>query len=320
MADTPAPVIAAPAPWWSVIVLPLVLGAATWLALVWDSWLTARDRGGPDVAQAMLAPVREGVRLLVAQRRVTLAADTVLWRLGGAVLPVAALLAAAVLPLGERPVADLGVGVVWFNAMEVVAWAAVWMVGWGANSALSLIGGYRFVVQGLAYELPHMFAIITAALAAESLRVTAIVDAQREMWFVVLMPVAFAVFLLSAAAMAFWGPFDAPLGRDLAGGAAAEMSGVDRLLFSGGRWLLLVVAAATAVPLFLGGGHGPLLPAWAWVALKTMAVLGLLIWLRHRFPTVRMDRYTEFAWVVLIPLAIAQALVVAVLVLAQNRM
>ena len=320
MADMPAPVIAGPAPWWSLVVLPLVLGAATWLALAWDSWLTERLRGSPGIGHAMAAPVREGVRLLVAQRRATLAADTVLWRLGGAVLPVAALLAAAVLPLGERPVADLDVGVVWFNAMEVVAWAAVWMVGWGANSALSLIGGYRFVVQGLAYELPHMFAIITAALAAGSLRVTAIVDAQRELWFVVLMPVAFAVFLLSAAAMAFWGPFDAPIGRDVAGGAAVEMSGVDRLLFSGGRWLLLVVAAATAVPLFLGGGHGPLLPAWAWVAVKTIAVLGLLIWLRHRFPTVRMDRYTEFAWVVLIPLTIAQALAVAVLVLAQNAM
>uniref|UniRef100_UPI001FE3FA4A NADH-quinone oxidoreductase subunit H n=1 Tax=Pseudonocardia nigra TaxID=1921578 RepID=UPI001FE3FA4A len=243
------------------------------------------------------------------------AADAVLWRVGGAALPVAALLAAAVLPLGERPVADLGVGVVWFNAMEVVAWAAVWMVGWGANSALSLVGGYRFVAQGLAYELPHMFAIITAALGAESLRFTAIVDAQADLWFVVIMPAAFVVYLLSAAAMAFWGPFDAPVGRDLAGGAAAELSGVDRLVFEGGRWLLLVVAAAMAVPLFLGGGGGPLLPAWLWVAVKTAGVLALLVWLRHRFPTVRMDRYVEFAWVVLVPLTIVQALVVALVVL-----
>jgi NADH-quinone oxidoreductase subunit H len=254
----------------------------------------------------------------VAQRRSTLAADTVLWRLGGAALPVAALLGAAVVPLGERPVADLDIGVVWFNAMEVVAWAAVWMVGWGANSVLGLVGGYRFVAQGLAYELPHMFAIITAALGAESLRVTAIVEAQRDLWFVVLMPAAFAVFLLSAAAMAFWGPFDAPVGRDLAGGAAAELSGVDRLLFTGGRWLQLVVAAAMAVPLFLGGGQGPVLPAWAWVAVKTAVVLGLLVWLRHRLPTLRMDRYVEFAWMVLVPLTIAQALVVAIVVLQRG--
>ncbi len=165
-----------------------------------------------------------------------------------------------------------------------------------------------------------MFAIITAALGAESLRITGIVDAQQDLWFVVIMPVAFVAYLLSAAGMAFWGPFDAPIARDVAGGAAAELSGIDRLVFAGGRWLLLVVSASMAVPLFLGGGGGPLLPGWAWVAVKTAAVLALLVWLRHRLPTVRMDRFTEFSWVVLIPLTIAQALVVAVVVLQRGGM
>jgi NADH-quinone oxidoreductase subunit H len=301
-------------PWWWALLLPVLLAVATWVVVAADAALAARASGVPAVG-ALAAPGREAARLLVGQRRRTAAADVVLGRAGGAVLPVAALLAAAVLPLGERPVADLSVGVVWFNAMEVLAWAAVWMVGWGSNSALGLVGGYRFVAQGLAYELPHMFAIITAALGAESLRLTAVVDAQRDLWFVAIMPVAFVVYLMSAAAMAFWGPFDAPVARDVAGGAAAELAGMDRLVFTAGRWILLVVAAAMAVPLFLGGGAGPLLPPWAWVALKTAAVLGLLLWLRHRFPTVRMDRYVEFAWVVLIPLTIAQALAVALVVL-----
>lgn len=304
-----------------MVALPLLLGAACWAVLALDGALTERAATGrARVRRAALAPLRETARLLLGQRRRTLAADSVLWRVGGAVLPVAALLGAAVLPLGQRPVADLSIGVVWFNAMEVLAWAAVWLVGWGANSALSLVGGYRFVAQGLAYELPHMFAIITAALGAESLRITSIVAAQSDLWFVVLMPVAFVVYLLSAAAMAFWGPFDAPTARDVAGGAAAELSGVDRLMLSGGRWLLLVVAAALAVPLFLGGGAGPVLPAWAWVVIKTAVVLAGLVWLRRRYPTVRMDRYTEIAWVVLIPLAIAQALVVALVVLGGEGM
>jgi NADH-quinone oxidoreductase subunit H len=307
-------------PLWSVLLLPVLLALAIWATLAWDTALLHRARGTPTgLGTALAVPVRETVRLLVGQRRRTVVADSLLWRLGAAALPVAALLAAAVLPLGERPVADLGVGVVWFNAMEVVAWAAVWMVGWGPNSVLSLVGGYRFVAQGLAYELPHMFAIITAALGAESLRVTDIVDAQRDLWFVAIMPAAFVAYLVSAAAMAFWGPFDAPVGLDLAGGAAAELSGVDRLLFLAGRRLLLVVAAAMAVPLFLGGGAGPVLPAWAWVAVKTAAVLALLGWLRHRLPTVRMDRFTELSWMVLVPLTIAQALAVALVVLQRGE-
>jgi NADH-quinone oxidoreductase subunit H len=299
-------------PAWALL-LPVLLAVAVAGTVAFDGALAARARGA--ARPGLLDPVRSVARMLVTQRRSTLAADTRLSRAGVLVLPVAALLAAALLPLGRDPVADIGVGVVWFNAMEVLAWAAVWMVGWGANNALSLVGGYRFVAQGLAYELPHMFAIITAALGAQSLRITTIVDAQAGRWFVVIMPVAFVVYLVSAAAMAFWGPFDAPTGRDLAGGAAAELSGVDRLLFTGGRWSLLVTAAAMAVPLYLGGGAGPLLPAWAWVALKTAAVLAVLVWLRHRLPTVRMDRFTELSWVVLVPLTVAQALVVALVVL-----
>ncbi|MBN9098060.1 MAG: NADH-quinone oxidoreductase subunit H [Pseudonocardia sp.] len=306
-------------PLWWVPLLPVLLIVVTAGVVAVDEAAAARARGAREgLLGSAVVPLREGARLLVGQRRRTVAADSVLWRIGGATLPVAALLAAAVVPLGSRPVADLTDGVVWFNAMEVLAWAAVWMVGWGANSALSLVGGYRFVAQGLAYELPHMFALITAALAAGSLRVTDIVAAQQDLWFVVIMPVAFVAYLVSAVAMAFWGPFDAAVGRDLAGGAAAELSGVDRLVFAGGRWLLLVVAVAMAVPLFLGGGAGPWLPAWGWVAVKAGALLTSVLWLRRRFPTVRMDRFTEVSWVVLVPLTVAQALVVALVVLGRG--
>ncbi|MFC8273032.1 NADH-quinone oxidoreductase subunit H [Streptomyces sp. NPDC057271] len=295
--------MAEPAPLWAVLVLPVVLA------------LVATGVASVDARSA--APGREVLRLLVQQRRVTRAADIPLVRLGTTLLAVAAVLAAVVLPFGFRSVSDLPDGIVWFNAMEALAWAAVWLAGWGPNSTLSLVGGYRFLAQGLAYELPHMLAITTAALGAESLRVGAVVDAQAGLWFAVWMPAAFGIYLLSALAMAFWGPFDQPVGTDTAGGAAAELSGVDRLVFLGGRWLLLVVAAAFSVPLFLGGGHGPLLPGWAWTAVKTAAVLGFVVWARRRVPTVRMERYVELAWVVLTPLAVAQALVVAVVVLGR---
>ena len=303
---------------WAVPVLPAVLAVAVAATVAWDTALTRRAAGSTEpVTGAAGAPLREVARLLVGQRRSTTAADGLLWRAGVITLPVAGLLAALVLPLGFTSVADLGVGVVWFNAMEILGWAAVWLAGWGPNSALSLVGGYRFVAQGLAYELPHMFALITAATGAATLRVGGIVEAQANLWFVVLMPVAFVVYLLSAMAMALQRPFDAPLGRDIAGGAAGELSGVDRLCFFGGRWLLLVVAAAMAVPLFLGGGYGPLLPPRLWTIVKTGAVLAGIVWVGRRLPAVRMDRFAELAWVVLIPLTILQALVVAVVVLAR---
>lgn len=275
----------------------------------------ALDAGLGGARGAAGAPLREAARLLVQGRRRTLVPDTLLVRTGTVLLPLAALLAATVLPAGDRPVLDSGVGIVWFNAMEVCVWGALWLVGWGVNSVYPLIGGYRFLAQGLSYELPHMFALITVALGAGSLRIADVVAAQRAVWFVVWMPVAFVVYLVSALAMAFWGPMGEPVGRNVAGGVPAELSGADRLVFAAGRYALLVVVAAAAVPLFLGGGAGPVLPGWAWTAVKTVAVLGGLVLVGQRVPAVRMDRFTEFAWVVLIPLTLLQTLVVAIVVL-----
>jgi NADH-quinone oxidoreductase subunit H len=209
----------------------------------------------------------------------------------------------------------MSVGVVWFNAMEVLTWAGLWVAGWGPNATLPLVGGYRFVAQGLAYELPLMFALISAATGARSLDVASIASAQGRLWFAVWMPAAFVIYLASVYAFSFLGPFGYPAGRDLAGGVLAELSGPDRLVLQSGRWLLLTAGAAMAVPLFLGGGAGPLLPPWAWSAVKTAAVLLLLVWGRRRLPVIRADRYAELAWVALIPLAIAQTLAVALVVL-----
>jgi NADH-quinone oxidoreductase subunit H len=307
------------APGWVLVVAVLVAAAALTAlaaaAAVGDALLAARAAGRrPSVAVAT-APLPRVARLLVAQRRTTLAPDVLLWRLGVASLPVAAVLAALVVPVGDRVVADLDVGVVWFNAMEVCSWAALWLAGWGPNAALSLVGGYRFLAQGLAYELPLMFALITAATGAQSLRVADIVAAQRHVWFVVWMPVAFVVYLASVVAFSFLAPFDYPAGRDIAGGVLAEAGGVDRLVLQAGRWLLLAVGAAMAVPLFLGGGNGPLLPAWAWSLVKTLAVLAVVLYARRRLPAIRAERYVELAWVVLIPATIVQALVAALVVL-----
>ncbi|MFG2091285.1 MULTISPECIES: NADH-quinone oxidoreductase subunit H [unclassified Spirillospora] len=295
-------------PVWAVVALPLVLAALTYSAAAMDAAFRTGD--------GLVAPLRKCARLIVQQRRRTYTPDLLLVRIGVISLPAAALLAAMVIPLDGRGVWDLSVGVVWFNAMEVVAWASLWLTGWGVNSAFPLAGGYRFLAQGLAYELPHMFALITAGLAAGSLDFGEVAAAQDGLWFVVWMPVAFAVYLLSALGMTFWGPLEHPVAGDLAGGVAAELSGPDRLLFFAGRFALLTVAAAAAVPLFLGGGAGPWLPGWAWSLVKTYAVLALLVWVRGRFPVIRMDRFMDVAWMVLIPATLLQALVVGIVVVS----
>lgn len=295
---------------------PAVL-AVTVVGILLGIFVAAVDRAvlSGAGAGAGVEVLRSGTRLLTEQRRTTLAPDPLLWRLGTAAVPVLALLSLAVVPIGGRTLLSTGADIVWFNAMEAILWAAVWLVGWGPNAVHALTGGYRFLIQGLFYELPLMFALITVGLGARSLRTTDVVAAQGDLWFVVTMPIAFLVFLAAAAAFAFWGPFATPAGPDIAGGVLSELSGVERLLLEGGRAVFLGSAAAMAAALFLGGDAGPWLPGPVWQLLKTAGVVVLLLVVGRRIPVIRPDRAVEIGWMVLIPATLLQALVVAVLVL-----
>ena len=295
---------------WAVLAAAL-LGALALLGAALDAVLAARAEGRTG---GWSAPVEGAARLLRQRRRSTPAADTLLWRVGGAGMLVGALLMVAVVPLGRWTLAETDVGIVWFNTIDVLVWALVWLAGWGANAVHGLVGGYRFLAHGLAYELPLMFALVAPAIAAGSLAVGDVVAAQDRVWFVVWMPVAFLVYLVGVSGFAVWGPFAPALGPDVAGGVLSELSAVDRLVFLAGRYAFLAAGAAFAVPLFLGGGAGPLLPGWAWVLLKAAAVLAVLVRLGRRLPALRPDLFLEAGWIVLLPAVVLQDLVVSLVV------
>jgi len=301
---------------WVPFAAVLLLAVATAGAAL-DGVLTARATGRPLVG-GLLVPAAETARLFRQRRRTTVAADQLLQQFGSAGLLIAALLMVTVVPLGRWTVADLTVGVVWFNAMDVLLWAAVWLAGWGPNSVQPLVGGHRFLAQALSYELPLMFALTTPAVAAGSLRLGDLVAAQSGLWFVVWMPVAFLVFCAGVVAFSVWGPFSAAVGSGAAGGVLAESAGVDRWLFAAGRYALLAAGAAFGVTAFLGGGLGPVLPGWLWVLVKTALLLAVLVALRRRLPVVRPERLAVPAWLVVLPLVLVQLLVVSVVVVVRG--
>lgn len=297
------------------LLLPVVLLALALVGATVSAGAQAMAAGRPVTGAELLTPVRAGTRLLLVRRRTTLHPDALLWRIGGASILATAVIALAVVPFGDRAVVPSAVGIVWFNAVETLLWAALWLTGWGANSVHGLVGGYRFLALSVAYELPFMLALITAAVYGESLDPAVVAQSQDGLWAVVVMPVAFVVYLIAGLAFSFWGPFAQPAAGDSAGGVLAELSGVDRLVVLLGRYAWLVVTAAMSVPLFLGGGSGPLLPDVVWSLVKTVVVLVVLVLARWWLPLVRSDRFAEIAWVVLLPAVLLQALVVSVLVL-----
>lgn len=290
--------------------------AAALLLLAWTSGTARAVGSGVPAGTAVAGPPAEVARLLRQRRRTTLRADTLLWRTAGwALLPVA-LLMAALVPWGEQALLPSSLGVVWANTLDVLVWALIWLLGWGANSVAGLVGGYRFLALTLGYELPLMFALVAPAVAARSLDLAVIADAQSGLWYGVWMPVALAAYLVGVLGFAVLGPLAAAAGREAHGGVLAELSGPDLLVVSAGRHALLAAGAAVAVPLFLGGDAGPWLPGPVWVVLKAALLTAALGWVAGRLPAARVHKLLEPAWVVLLPLVVLQDLVVAAVVVA----
>ncbi len=241
----------------------VLLGATGVLAAVLTlTWVTATGTAmgaGRGLALAATGPWFETARLLRQRRRTTLRADVLLWRLSGwSLLPLAVLLVALV-PWGPHVLVPTELGVVWANALDVVVWAAVWLLGWGANAVAGLVGGYRFLALALGYELPLMFALVAPAMAASSLDLAVIADAQSDLWFVVWMPVAFLAYLVGVLGFALHGPLAAP---DPVWVAVKAIVLTALLSYAAGRLPRL------RVPLLLGP---------AWVVLLPLVVLQDLV-------------------------------------------
>lgn len=293
-----------------VALLALPLGA--WVAAVLDGLASARAAGEP-LRGAVLEPLRQAAVLLRQETVVTERPDALLWRLAPAAYAALAAAALCVVPLAEGlAIADVRTGIVLFGAAEALAIVAVFLHGWGPNSHLALLGGYRFVALGLSYELLSMFVLIAAALPAESLQVSAIVESQAGLWNVVRQPLGLPLWLIVTLGVTFRGPLNLADGRDLAGGTAVEAAGRQRLLWEAARGGMLTVMSGMGAAAFLGGWHGPLLPGWAWLLLKTLALMALVVWLSHRLGRVRSERAVTLLWTVGLPLGFLDLLVAGI--------
>lgn len=300
----------------AVPVLGSVLAVLAYLAAVADvalGDLTAGD--GVRFGRAVSEPVQRARAALVAPGAITERPDLLLWVVAPAAYGGVAALAAATLPLADGVVvADVRTGIVVFGAAEVLAMVAVYLHGWAANSPLALVGGYRFLAQGLSFLLISMFVLIAAALPAESMSFGRIVTAQADLWNVVKQPLGLPLFLVVGLGVSFWGPLDTADGPEIAGGTSAESAGPAAFAWQAARRAMLGVYALASAVVFLGGHLGPGLPGPVWLALKTVAVLVLLIWLGHHVARVPIDRFVAVAWTVLLPASfvhLAQAGVVA---------
>jgi NADH-quinone oxidoreductase subunit H len=255
--------------------------------------------------RALAAPVANAALMLVQKRTSTERPDAQAWALAPALLMGLAAVGLAVVPIGpDAAVADPDAGFVLYSAAIAYVMVAVYLHGWSANSTMPLIGGYRFIAQAFAYQIPFLLALLAPALPAESLSIVEMVGAQESLWNVVRQPLGLPIFLIVSAAATFSLPLDFPDAADLGGGTSAEISGPHRLVWKAARALLLLTVAAMGASAFLGGWFGPWLPGWLWLVLKTLLLLAILIGASHTFARMRIERFIVLGWVVLLPLSL----------------
>ena len=167
------------------------------------------------------------------------------------------------------------------------------------------MGAMRAVAQMVTYEVPLVLSLLGIVMITGSLQLSQIINAQSSVWFILLQPLALLCYFIAATAELNRGPFDMPEAeQELTAGAYTEYSGMRWALFFLAEYTNLVAVSALFVCLFLGGWHGPLLPPWVWMPLKTYFVICIFFWIKWTFPRIRMDHLMSFSWKVLIPLTL----------------
>src|SRR5208337_4736632 len=202
-----------------------------------------------------------------------------------------------VLPFAPNMVIhEMNVGVLLIFAFSTFTVLAILAGGWASNNKYSLLGAVRSVAQNIAYEIPLLLAVMSVVIMVNSLSFSAIVNAQRTIWFIFLQPVAGLIYLISAIAETNRAPFDIPEAEsELVAGFHTEYTGMGFGLFFLGEYTNIFIVCAVATSLFFGGWHGLFgislgIPGIFWFLFKTYFLIFVIMWMRWTYPRVRFDQ------------------------------
>ncbi|PER20602.1 NADH-quinone oxidoreductase subunit NuoH [Bacillus sp. AFS054943] len=267
----------------------------------------------------LLQTVADVLKLLLKEDSIPKAADKPLFILAPVIAFAPAFMVLAVIPFTDKfQFADIGVGLLYYIAVSGITTIGVVTGGWASNNKYSLLGGMRAAAQMISYEIPLVMSVIGVVLLAGSLNLNEIVAAQENVWFIFVQPIGFVIFLIAAVAELNRTPFDLPEAEsELVSGYHTEYSGFRWAFFMLSEYVYFFGMASLITVLFLGGWNPVMflgfIPGAVWFALKFSSVVFLLIWFRVTFPRIRGDQLMEFGWKILLPIALANIFLTALI-------
>ncbi len=304
--------------------------------LVWvERKVVARfqDRLGPNRIGpfGLIQPFADIIKLIIKEDITPVGADKLLYNLSPVLAMASVIILWAILPLSSKIFGtDLNVAVLYLVAAGSLGTLSVIMAGWASNNKYALLGAYRMVANMVAYEVPMVMALLIPVILANTMSVQGITEAQSGMWFGILSPLAFLIFLISAIAELGRSPFDLNEAEsEIVAGFHTEYTGMKFGLFYAGELLHAFTFGGFIAVLFFGGYGGFFgleklgFPPFTWLSnpfvqgavftAKAMFGYWVIMWIKYSLPRIRIDHMLEFNWKFLTPLALVVLVVTAVL-------
>lgn len=279
--------------------------------------------------QGLLQPVADGIKLIFKEELIPEGADKLIFVLAPVITVIPALIITAVVPWGTSVtiagrviplhLADINVAALYILSVTSISIYGITLAGWSSNNKYAMLGGLRATAQMISYELALGMAFVGPILWAGSMSLTAIVEAQKNLWFAVIMPLGFVIYLIASLAEVNRSPFDMPEAeQELTAGYHVEYSGMKFALFFMAEYIKMIAVSMIGATLFLGGYQGPFVDAIpllgpVYLFIKIVIWLFFMIWMRATLPRFRYDRLMAFGWKILVPLSLLYIVITAVL-------
>ncbi len=281
-----------------------------------------QDRHGPNRVGpfGILQSLADLLKILGKEDWIPPFSDRLVFILAPIIGAICVLMSFAVVPFSpDIGVSDLNIGLLFFLAMASLAVYSVVLAGWASNSKYALLGGMRAAAQTVSYEVFMGLSVMGVVLLTGTFNLREIVLAQSEGWLIQSQFVGFFIFLVAGIAESHRLPFDLPEAEtELTAGFHTEYSGLKFALFFLGEYLGVTLISAMSVVLFFGGWLMPeplsaWLPPLVWFIIKIMCFVMFFILLRTSLPRPRFDQLLKFGWMVMLPLALLNLIVTALL-------
>jgi NADH-quinone oxidoreductase subunit H len=323
-----------------LIVLNATLVGVTYMVLLerkviaWAQSRLGPMRVGP---HGILQPIADAIKLMLKEDITPTRADKWVFTAAPIISMVPALIVYAVIPFGPEVnlfgrqvtlyITDVNVGLLYIVSVASVGVYGIILAGYSSNSKFPLLASLRASAQLISYEVAVTLTLVSVILMAGTLSMVGIVRAQESahVWFAFVQPLAFVIFVIGSLAETNRAPFDLPEAeQELTGGFHTEYSGMRFALFFLAEYANMIVVSSVATTLFFGGWLRPfpnvaalsfldIIPSWTWFLIKSFVFLYFFVWVRATLPRYRYDQLMRLGWKVLIPLAIANLVLTAII-------